>query len=114
MASVKHYFTGKGGSAEDIANSAMQALEDSNIFFDEELKKFGEYVVVLGKEGLAGWTPARVSGITKWFSTAYIGSLCKRNKIKCICSVDDGRKTYIITPAGVEELYQKYLKKLER
>lgn len=116
---MKHYYTGKGGKAELLANDQMLQLIDLNILFDDELKKMGEYVMVgmatsqkgkLSSEMRCGWTPNKVAEITNWFTGKYLQSLCRTNNIDH--NITDGG--YLITAKGVGQLYEKYLIKEKR
>ena len=87
---MKHYYTGKGGKAEILANDQMLKLIDHNIFFDDELKQFGEWIMVgmvttttkpLTALMRCGWTPNRVAQLTGWFTGQYLQQLCKNGSI---------------------------------
>lgn len=112
---MKHYYTGKGGEAEKVADKEMKVLEDSNLLFEEELKEFAKWITV-GMEVSdgrptsvmgGGWSPRRVSEITGYYTATYLQSLCKQGKIARTWLGD----MYVISAEGVIQLYNMHLKK---
>lgn len=116
---MENYYTGKGGLAEELATKEMEALDDIGLLFSDEMKLFGDYVMigtksrVIGKvstDAMAGWSPNKVAEITGWFGGKYIQQLCRGHKIDC-GTTESG---YLVSAKGIEQLYDKYLKKERR
>lgn len=119
---MKHYYTGKGGEAETVANAEMKALETSNLFFDEELKEFGYYIMVGMEEWgtsakhhtsphyVAGWSARKLADITGYYTASHLQALCKQNKIARYWIGSQ----WVIPAEGVIQVYNMHLKKHEK